>query len=133
MICVDTTVLIDEFRAGGDLSAPVNLKLLECGTEELIIPVTVAGEFLDGAAMVSNKRFTQAMTLLRMRKVVDSDMEVAGHYARLVSEMRKRKRLSGVSQNDLWIAATARRHGARLLTRNPVHFQSVPGLEVLGY
>ncbi len=133
MICVDTTVLIDEYRAKGDLSASVNRKLLECGTQELIIPVVAAGEFLDGAAMVCNKRFIQALSLLKMRKVVDSNMEVAGHYARIVSELRKKKRLAGVSQNDLWIAATARCHGARLMTRNPAHFVNVPNLEVIGY
>lgn len=133
MICVDTTVLIDEFRAGGDLDAPVNRKLRDCGMEELIIPVTVAGEFLDGAAMVSENRFQQALSLLRLRRVVDMDMEVAGQYARLVSELRKAKQLSGVSQNDVWIASAALRYGARLMTRNPSHFNQVNGLEVIGY
>lgn len=133
MICIDTTVLIDEFRAGGDPEAPVNRTLRDCGMEDLIVPVTVAGEFLDGAAMVSEKRFQQGLAVLKMRKVVEGDMELAGTYARLVSGLRKSRQLSGVSQNDLWIAATARRYGARFLTRNPSHFQMVPGLEVVVY
>lgn len=29
MICIDTTVLIDEFRAKGDPAAPVNQRLYE--------------------------------------------------------------------------------------------------------
>jgi predicted nucleic acid-binding protein len=34
---------------------------------------------------------------------------------------------------DLWIAATARCYGARVLTRNAADFERIPGLEVLGY
>lgn len=45
MICVDTTVLIDEFRAKGDLSAPVNRALIAHGAETLIVPAAAAGEF----------------------------------------------------------------------------------------
>ena len=53
MICIDTTVLIDEFRARGNRDAPVNRALLTHGAEILIVPAIAAGEFLDGAAMVS--------------------------------------------------------------------------------
>jgi predicted nucleic acid-binding protein len=43
------------------------------------------------------------------------------------------KKLAGRSQNDLWTAATARQHGARLLTRNAAHFAGTPNLEILDY
>lgn len=133
MICIDTTVLIDEFRARGDPEAAVNRALLSHGGETLIVPATVAGEFLDGAAMVSDHRFEEALEILRRRQVVSADLETAWHYGRLVARMRQAGRLAGKSQNDLWIAAAARAHGARLLTRNAADFESVPGLEVLGY
>ncbi len=68
MICIDTTVLIDEFRSRGDPNAPVNRALL-----------------------------------------------------------------AGRSHNDLWIAATARLHGAALLTRNPADFGGIAALEAIGY
>ena len=133
MICVDTTVLIDEFRAGGDPKAPVNDYLLRHGAEMMIVPAAAAGEFLDGAAMVSEDRFQESLRLLRTRRVVPVDLEVAGHYGRIVSALRKRKLLGGRSQNDLWIAATARANGAMLMTRDSDDFQGIPGLEVAGY
>lgn len=133
MICIDTTVLIDEFRARGSRDAPVNRALLAHGAEILIVPVMAAGEFLDGAAMVSERRFCESLEILRRRRVVGADLETAQHYGRIVALLRRAKALAGKSQNDLWIAATARSHGAKVLTRNAADFEQIPGLEVLGY
>lgn len=133
MICIDTTVLIDEFRAKGDLSAPVNRALLTHGAETLIVPVAAAGEFLDGAAMVSPARVQEALALLRRRNVVPSDLDTAEHYGSIASSLRRERKLDNRSHNDLWIAATAKCHGAGLLTRNPKHFQAVEGLDIIGY
>jgi predicted nucleic acid-binding protein len=133
MVCLDTTALIDEFRARGAPEAPVNRALLARGAEVLIVPVAAAGEFLDGAAMVSERRFQEALALLRQRRVVVADLETAGHYAEIASHLRRAKRLAGRSPNDLWVAATARSHGARVLTRNAADFKGIPGVEVSGY
>ncbi len=133
MICVDTTVLIDEFRALGAPGAAVNRRLLGLGSESLFVPVMAAGEFLDGAAMVSPSRFQEAVELLMRRTVLPADLLTAKTYGRIVSHLRREKQLTGRSQNDLWIAATALVQGARLLTRNPADFASIPGLDVLGY
>lgn len=133
MICIDTTVLIDEFRARGNPDAPVNRALLTHGAQTLIVPAITAGEFLDGAAMVSGQRFEESMGILRRRRVVSADLETAQHYGRIVAYLRGEKRLAGRSQNDLWIAATARCHGAKVLTRNESDFEGIPDLEVLGY
>ena len=133
MICIDTTVLIDEFRARGSRDAPVNRALLTYGAEILIVPAIAVGEFLDGAAMVSEKRFHESLGIMRRRRVVSADLETAQHYGRIVAFLRREKDLSGRSQNDLWIAATARCHGARVLTRNAADFEGIPELDVLGY
>lgn len=133
MICVDTTVLIDEFRAKGNLSAPVNRALIAHGAETLIVPAAAAGEFLDGAAMVSDTRRQEALFLLRRRNVVPAALDVAERYGSIASTLRKVGKLEGRSHNDIWIAATALCRGARLLTRNPKHFQRMKGLAVTGY
>jgi len=133
MICIDTTVLIDEFRARGDLTAPVNVALMLYRHELLIVPPMAAGEYLEGAAAVSEPRWQEALGVLRQREVTAVTLATSEHYGRIASFLRNRKLLSGKSQNDLWIAATAREQGARLLTRNPQHFEEVPGLEVLQY
>ncbi len=133
MICLDTTVLIDEFRAKGNPEAAVNRTLLAHGAEFLIVPVIAAGEFLDGAAMVSESRLRVSMDWLNRRQVVAADVETARHYGRIVADLRRAKLLAGRSQNDMWIAATAIKHGATLLTRNPEDFTGIDGLRVLGY
>jgi len=133
MICIDTTVLIDQFRARGNLDAPVNRALLTHGAQTLIIPAIAAGEFLDGAAIVSEQRFDESLGILRRRQVVRADLETAQHYGRIVAFLRREKHLVGRSQNDLWIAATARCHGARVLTRNASDYEGILDLEVLGY
>ena len=133
MICADTTVLIDEFRAKGNPAAPVNRALLQHSGEELVIPIIAAGEFLDGAAFVSEQRCQEALILLRQRRTIATGLDVAEHYGRIASKLRAAKALAGRSHNDLWIAATARSLGARLLTRNTEDFHAINGLEVLSY
>jgi predicted nucleic acid-binding protein len=133
MICIVTTVLIDEFRAAGNPAAPVTRALLAHAGEELVVPAAASGDFLDGAAMVSEARVQEALRLLRTRRQAAIDLHVAEQYGRLVSALRKAKSLAGRSHNDLWIAATARSVGARVLTRNAAHFAGIPGLDVLGY
>ena len=133
MICLDTTVLIDEFRARGNPAAAVNQALLARGAELLIVPAIAAGEYLDGAAMVSEVRFRESVEWLSRRRVVPVDMEIALHYGRIVAGLRRNNVLGGRSQNDMWIAATALRHGAMLMTRNAADFNTIPGLQVLAY
>ena len=133
MICIDTTVLIDEFRARGNRDAPVNRALLAHGAEILIVPAIAAGDFLDGAAMVSEQRLHESLQVLRRRRIASADLETAQHYGRIAAHLRQEKLLGGRSHNDLWIAATARCHGAKILTRNAADFERIPGLEVLGY
>ena len=133
MIVIDTTVLIDEFRAKGNPAAPVNRTLLELRSEPMAVPAIVAGEFLDGAWMVSRERASEAMRLLRTRRICGVDLETAAIYGRLVARLRRAGRLGGRSQNDLWIAAATISEGATLLTRNPADFSGIEGLDVRGY
>lgn len=83
--------------------------------------------------MISEERFQQSILWFRTRKVVPVTFETAAGYGRFVSFLRKNGKLSGPSQNDLWIAASAKEHGAILMTRNTEDFEGLPGLEVMGY
>jgi predicted nucleic acid-binding protein len=113
--------------------AAVNRALSRHSGESLLIPVAAAGEFLDGAFMVSKARAQEALHLLRGRLVVSSDLGIAERYGSLVTDLRKKNLLKGRSQNDLWISATAVSRGARLLTRNERHFSGIEGLTILAY
>ncbi len=133
MICLDTTFLIDLWR-GRDLldSSPRKLLAARPG-EEFVVPAHAAGEFLEGGATISGQRLAQSLAFLRLFRVGDVTVETAYRYAVIVSSLRERAELAGRSKPDLWIAAWAVQHNAPLATRNPEHFGSIPGLELIGY
>lgn len=133
MICIDTTVLIDEFRSAGNAAAPVFKALFKYGNEELIVPAVAAGEFMDGAAYISEERLQEALGILKQRRVIMIDLVIAEHYGRIAGHLRKKGKITPYSHNDLWIAATARATGSRLLTRNQKHFAHIPQLDLTGY
>ena len=83
--------------------------------------------------MVSPERLQETLLLLRRRHIIAADLDVAEHYGGIVATLRRAKMLAGRSHNDLWIAATARSLGARLLTRNPAHFRGIDDLEITPY
>jgi predicted nucleic acid-binding protein len=133
MICVDTTFLVDLWRER-DLpdSGPKALLQARPG-EEFVVPAHAAGEFLEGGASVSRRRFDESLAFLRLFRVGDVTVETASRYAVIVAGLRQRSALVGRSKPDLWIAAWAVQHDAPLATRNARHFQVIPGLEVLEY
>jgi predicted nucleic acid-binding protein len=133
MICIDTTVLIDEFRSAGNPAAPVFQALMQHANEELIVPSIAAGEFLCGAVLISEERAQQALGILQRRRVIAIDLTIAEHYGRIAAHLRSDGKIQPFSHNDIWIAATARASGSRLLTRNQKHFAGVPLLELIGY
>jgi hypothetical protein len=55
--------------------------------------------------MVSPARVQEALSLLRRRKVVPSDLDTAEHYGSIASSLRKARKLDHRSHNDIWIAS----------------------------
>jgi predicted nucleic acid-binding protein len=53
--------------------------------------------------------------------------------SRLWAELSAHRRQTGrpIECGDAWIAATALRHGAPLITHNRKHFEGIPGLMVI--
>lgn len=60
-------------------------------------------------------------------------METAGCYAHIVSDLRKRNLLKGASKADLWLAACALEHKAKVATQNVKHFEMVSGLDLVSF
>ena len=133
MICLDTTFLVHLWRHRTDKDHPVHRVLFEHSAEVFAVPVTAAGEFLEGAAFVSGERLADGMRFLNMFRIGDASLETARQYASLTAELRRSKHLAGVSQADLWIAAWALQHPAILATTNLKHFERVPELKLLTY
>jgi predicted nucleic acid-binding protein len=97
------------------------------------VPSHGAGEFLEGAACVSEERFQEALVCLALFDVGAVSLETAKRYAGIVSDLRRRSLLEGASKPDLWIAEWALEHGARLVTRNRKRFEKVQGLTLISY
>lgn len=133
MICVDTTFLIDLWRNRHRPDHPAVALLRDSGGETFAVPAHGAGELLEGASCVSAERFQEALIFLSLFQLGAVGLETAKRYAAIVSGLRDRARLKGVSKPDLWIAAWALEHGARLATRNRKHFEAVPDLRLISY
>lgn len=117
----------------GSPDHPAVRVLADHPAEGMAAPAHAAGEFIEGAASVSEERLQKSLKYLRLFNPGTIDFETTEHYGRIVSDLRKRSLLSGASEADMWIAAWSLQHGARLATRNVRHYESVTGLTLLPY
>ena len=92
-----------------------------------MVPAVVVGELYHGPEKSgrpadNRKRVDEfaAATVVR-----PCDVETAREYGRIKDPLRRKGR--PLPENDIWIAATALRHGLALATRD-AHFQTVDGL-----
>lgn len=101
--------------------------------EEIAVSVITAAELELGVlrAVEGDTRATRLATLSRVRAtypLLPVDPEIASCFARLASAELARGR--SLRRHDTWIAATAMRHGASVVTQD-ADFSSFDGVEVL--
>lgn len=120
---LDTNVAIRVLEQEVDLEARRGSGL------EAFLCLTVVGELLYGAANSGRPDVnrTRVDGLLAICPVIGDDLETARRYAALKAALRRLGR--PIPENDLWIAASALRHGLVLATRD-THFDHVEGLTV---
>ena len=133
MISLDTTYLVHLWRHRDDSAHPAHRVLREHPTDVFAVPVSAAGEFLEGAAFVSEPRLTDAVHFLGLFEVGSATLDTAHYYARIAADLRRTDSLVGVSKADLWIAAWTLQHGAQLATKNVKHFSRIPDLPLISY
>ena len=104
--------------------------------EPLVIPMVVWAELLVGVRMARTPALTARrrarLEQLRLHvPLVEFDAAIAEHYADIFAECLKSGKM--IPQNDMAVAATARRHGYGVLVSNldEAHFHCVKGLRVL--
>lgn len=97
---------------------------------DLGLPVIVLGEYLFGVRQSRRRaRYETWLTdHLAAFVMLAVERETASRYAELRSELKSAGR--PIPSNDLWIAALARQHRCRLVTRDR-HFEAVRGLELI--
>jgi len=133
MICLDTTFLVQLWRHREDADHPVHQFLSANPSETFVVPVVAAGEFLEGAAHVSQARLRDAVRFLALFSLGQATLDTARHYACIAADLRSRNLLAGSSKADVWIAAWCVENGAPLATRNVKHFSQVRDLVVEPY
>ncbi len=133
MICLDTDFLIALWRSRNRPDHPARQVLLRHPGEVLVVCMPVAGEFLEGAAFISEERLQEAVRFLQLFELPGLSLQTAVQYGKIVADLRHKGLLAGVSKADLWIAAWALQHHAILATQNTKHFQIVPSLRLLSW
>ncbi len=129
-VALDTSFLIDlqRERSRGTADGAAHEFLRSAPALELLLPVTVLGEFAEGFEQ-SDHAVLRAVR--ELHTVLDLDEAAALLYGRITRRLRARGELLGT--NDLWIAAICVANEVPLVTANGAHFRRVPDLEVIGY
>lgn len=102
-------------------------------TDRVFTSVVSMAELLRGVYMLpGGKRRRELLGLYRsllgsMKEILQVSMSVAGEFAEIDAKLRSRGK--PIPVNDVWVAATARAHGAVLVT-NDAHFRQVERLQI---
>ena len=95
---------------------------------EVFIPAVALGELFFGAAKSGRPAENTAKVerFAAGRAIVPCDLDVAREYGRVKQRLKEKGR--PLPENDMWIAAAAKRHEMILITRDR-HFHEVEGLQ----
>ena len=119
-VVLDTSVLIDHFRAGeGPVSSIIQSR--KKGEVDIFIPSIVVAELWAGRSMSRKQEALKVERFIGLFDVVSLDMVIA----KLAGELRRKNLVPGF---DSIIAATALHLDAALATGNRKHFEKVKGL-----
>jgi tRNA(fMet)-specific endonuclease VapC len=120
---LDTNIVVALFRQEPDVQRGL------AAADEVFIPAIVLGELYYGAGKSSRPGENTARVdeFATERSVLGCDAEVAREYGAIRNELRVKGR--PLPENDLWIAAIARRHDLVLVTRDN-HFRELENLSV---
>lgn len=96
------------------------------------LPVIVLGEYFFGIKQSRNRqRYEKWLeSMVRDSRVLHIDLETAGVYAEIRSELKSRGR--PIPMNDIWIAALCRQHSEAVLSQD-AHFDAVPKLRRISW
>ena len=126
---VDTTFLIDlEREVKRKTPGKAATFLTKRGDASIAVSVVAAAELSEG---YDDSSRLACMRFLKYFEMLPVDAETGWIWSRLSRQTRAEGR--AISDNDLWIAATAARHARPLVTRNVRDFDNLPGVVVLGY
>jgi tRNA(fMet)-specific endonuclease VapC len=124
---LDTSWLIRHLRG----EAAYTRTMHRIGAIHLAISVVTLGELYEGVFRSSDPLAAEQSMRLALTDV--STLPIEPNICRIFGEHRARLRAANqlIGDIDLIIAATSLRHGLTVLTTNRVHFERIPGLQIL--
>lgn len=125
-LAVDTNTVI-AYRVG----IPEVCDLIE-EADTLLLPVTVLGELLYGAANSARPRENEEAVhrFLAQSILIPIDGGIAARYSTVRLELKRVGR--PIPENDIWIAASCLEFGTNLLSQD-IHFTYIPDLQVISW
>jgi toxin FitB len=125
-VLLDTCVLSEVRHPEGDIR--VRRAVEAIANENLFVSVVSVGEIAKGIAMLEESRrkrllraWLQTMEQEYADRVLPIDLETSHMWGELTAAAQKAGKI--VPASDGLIAATARRHGLQVMTRNTGHFE----------
>jgi len=128
MRCLDSTFLIDVAKGRGNAEAKA--RALVAAGERMAMAAPVLAEVMVGAHYRGGIYHRRMLEFMSSLEVLETTAEIAMEAGEIGAELMRRGTAAGTI--DLILAATAKRHGAILLTRDTA-FAKVPGLAVENY
>jgi tRNA(fMet)-specific endonuclease VapC len=128
-LILETTFLIDlERELTRNAPGPAQKFLSTNLDHSLFITYTIAGELAAGTSLGDRTRWEEFIVPFQ---ILACTKDVCWQYGEAYRYLQENGLLIG--GNDLWIAATALAHKMPVVTRNPRHYNRVPGLHVVEY
>ena len=121
---LDTNIVIALFKEEPDVLKSV------AAADELFVPVVVIGELHYGARKSGQIQLniSRIEDFEAVASVLSVDTATAEFYGVIKESLRAKGR--PIPENDIWIAASARRHDLILVTRDE-HFAEIPDLKLV--
>jgi tRNA(fMet)-specific endonuclease VapC len=123
---LDTSIVIEVFNGNRKIANKVN------DLNGFCICSVVLGELYIGINKVANKAKHLKMLddFLELCTVLDVDGDTAEHYGAIMAALHKKGK--PIPTNDVWIAAVAKQHKCRVVTKDK-HFDEIAGVKVLNW
>ena len=124
---LDTCIFVDYIRGKNE---HVRQKVRSCNPKQIKIPAIVVAELLHGAyhSKRVEENLMQTLDFLADFEILSFGAEEADAYGRIRASLERKGQV--ISDNDMFIAATALIRNAILVTNNTREFSRIDGLKL---
>lgn len=122
-VLIDTNAYVALLAGDEEIAAQLS------GADAVLVSPVVIGELLDGFLGGSRERENRAVLRRFLAKPRTVIAPISADSAEWFALIKRQLRAKGkpIPMNDVWIAASAMEHGARLLSKD-AHFDAIEGL-----